>query len=185
MPIFGSMVPPSSDRGEWLSLRVANIQDWKLDLSDQRFIDLPSNLIQRHSVSDGDLLMARAIATQEHLGKSIVVHPGKHRWAFDSHLMRLRFDQSKVFPEFIHSLLRTPGGRSLFLGVTRRSAVQFNVNTKEIASLKIPVPPIPAQRDFVQLSKSKDQLALQNFKSLSELDSLFASLQHRAFRGEL
>ena len=74
-PIIGTMLPPSDGGGSWLSLRVANIQDWRLDLSDQKFVDLPVRTVERHGVRDGDLLMARAIVSQEHLGKAVVARP--------------------------------------------------------------------------------------------------------------
>jgi hypothetical protein len=40
-PNFGSMNPPSKAEHEWLSLRLANIRDWNLDLTDAKYIDLP------------------------------------------------------------------------------------------------------------------------------------------------
>ncbi len=184
-PIFGTMIPPAVDGGDWLSLRVANIQEWKLDLSDRKNVQLPASMIKRHSVSDGDLLMARAIASQDHLGKCVVAYPGSQKWAFDSHLMRLRFDLNKAEPEFIRSFLRTPGGRQIFLKASRRSAVQFNINTKEIAALKIPAPPVALQREFVSRVCTLDGLRESDMSSLALLDALFVSLQYRAFRGEL
>lgn len=184
-PIFGSMVPPEATQRSWLSLRVGNIQGGKLDLSDSKFIDLPDECVTRHSVRDGDLLLARAIASREHLGKCVVAYPGERRWAFDSHLMRMRFDRTKALPEYIQNLLVTPGGRSLFLGVTRKSTVQYNVNTKEMAGLRIPLPPLPLQQEFARRMAAVEGLRASQRASLATLDELFASLQHRAFRGDL
>lgn len=184
-PIFGTMIPPSIEGGTWLSLRVANIQDWQLDLTDQKFVELPASTVERHSVKNGDVLLARAIASQEHLGKAVVVYPNGRQWAFDSHLMRLRFNPDRAEPEFVRSLLMTPGGRRLFLKVTRRSVVQFNINTKEIAGLHIPLPPAHLQREFVHRRASVEKLKEAQRASLIEMDALFNSLQHRAFRGEL
>lgn len=183
-PNYGTMTP-AAEQGSWLCLRVANIQDWKLNLTDQKYVDLPSSALERHSVLDGDLLLARAIATQEQLGKAIVAYPGDQKWAFDSHLMRIRFDQNKAKPEFVSTLLRTPGGRSLFLKRTRRSSVQFNINTKEISALRIPVPPIDLQREFIDRLSAITSLKSSHRAHLSHLDELFASLQQRAFRGDL
>lgn len=140
-PIFGTMIPPVAEKCGWLALRVGNIQDWTLDLTDSKYVDLPTASQERHAVNDGDLLMARAIASQDHLGKCVVAHPNGARWAFDSHLMRLRFDQRRTEPEFIRHLLMTTGGRSLFLKSSRKSTVQFNINTKEVSALRIPLPP--------------------------------------------
>jgi type I restriction enzyme S subunit len=184
-PIFGTMIPPVAGGGEWVSLRVANIQDWRLDLSDEKHVSLPREAVERHSVRDGDLLMARAIASQEHLGKAVIAYPGERKWAFDSHLMRLRFKQERVLPEFVRHLLMTPGGRQLFLRASRRSAVQFNINTKEIAALRIPLPPLKLQESFVRHTRAVEELRSCQCRSRTELDALFASLQHRAFRGEL
>ena len=184
-PIFGTMIPPSVDGGSWLSLRVGNIQDWQLDLSDQKFVELPLNTVERHAVKDGDMLMARAIASQDHLGKAVIVHPGEQKWAFDSHLMRLRFNQSKALPEVIRHLLMTPGGRSLFLKAARRTAVQFNINTKEMAALNVPLPPIALQQEFARRVGAVEKLKQAQRAALAEQDALFATLQHRAFRGEL
>jgi type I restriction enzyme, S subunit len=184
-PIFGSMIPPVPEKLGWLSIRVGNIQNWSLDLSDKKYIDLQSESIERHRVKDGDLLLARAIASQDHLGKCIIAHPGEETWAFDSHIMRIRFDNNFAEPEFIRHLFMTEGGRSLFLSASRKSTVQFNINTKEIAALKIPVPSITLQQEFAQRIEAIEQLKTKHRESLNHLDNLFASLQHRAFRGEL
>jgi type I restriction enzyme S subunit len=184
-PIFGSMIPPEVDGGSWLSLRVGNIQDWRLDLADRKFIELPTNMQQRHSVRDGDLLLARAIASQEHLGKAVVVYPGKQKWAFDSHLMRLRFNPQRADPRFIQTLLKNPSGRALFLRASRRSAVQYNINTGELSGLVVPIPSIEAQRDFIRVVDQIGKLHMHEIGAQASLNSLFASLQDRAFRGAL
>lgn len=184
-PIFGTMISPSVSGGEWVSIRVANIQNWQLDLRDEKYVALQPGMIARHSVKDGDLLMARAIASQDHLGKAIIAYPGSRKWAFDSHVMRLRFDPTLAQPEFIRHLLMTTGGRQLFLKASRRSAVQFNINTKEIKKLRIPIPPLSLQNDFARRVANVEKLKAVYRASLAELDVLFASLQYRAFRGEL
>lgn len=184
-PIFGSMIPPSSEGGSWLSLRVGNIQNWELNLVDKKYIELPKSMIGRHSVRNGDILLARAIASQEHLGKAIIVNPEGRKWAFDSHLMRLRFNLQKVEPMYIRSLLMTEGGRGLFLQSSRRSSVQFNINTKEISQLSVPIPPLELQNEFSNKINHIEHIKVQHKYLLAKEESLFSSLQHRAFAGEL
>lgn len=184
-PIFGTMIPAEAEKGSWLCLRVANIQDWQLTLEDKKYVDLPTSAIERHSVQAGDLLMARAIASQEHLGKCVVAQPGDELWAFDSHLMRLRFRADKALPEFIRQMLRTPGGRNIFLKASRKSSVQYNINTKEISALEVPLPPLPLQQTFATRIASIEALKATHRRALAALDMLFASLQQRAFAGAL
>jgi len=47
------------------------------------------------------------------------------------------------------------------------------------------LPPISLQREFARRVKAVESLKASHRASLTELDALFASLQHRAFRGEL
>jgi type I restriction enzyme S subunit len=111
-PNYGTMLKPTLDVKPWHSLRVANIQRGELSLADKKFVDLPASDERRHAVTDGDLLMARAIGSLDHLGKCVVARPGEQRWAFDSHLMRIRVDPRRILPEFVKYCFETPGGAS-------------------------------------------------------------------------
>jgi type I restriction enzyme S subunit len=51
--------------------------------------------------------------------------------------------------------------------------------------IEIPVPPITLQREFARRVTAVEALKTAHRASLAELDALFASLQHRAFKGEL
>ena len=51
--------------------------------------------------------------------------------------------------------------------------------------IRVPVPPIPLQREFARRVTAVEALKTAQRASLAELDALFATLQHRAFRGEL
>jgi type I restriction enzyme S subunit len=49
----------------------------------------------------------------------------------------------------------------------------------------IQFPPVDRQQEFARSVRTAESLATVYGKSLAELDALFHSLQHRAFRGEL
>lgn len=58
--------------------------------------------------------------------------------------------------------------------------------TMELLSrIRVPVPAIELQREFARRVAAVEKLKAAQRASLTELDALFASLQHRAFRGEL
>jgi type I restriction enzyme S subunit len=59
------------------------------------------------------------------------------------------------------------------------------VGIGEIKAFKIVLPPITLQREFALRMAAVEKLKTTQRASLAELDNLFASLQHRAFRGEL
>ena len=59
------------------------------------------------------------------------------------------------------------------------------LNMGIIKEMPVLVPPLPLQQDFARRVAAVEQLRSTQQASLAKLDELFASLQHRAFRGEL
>jgi len=62
---------------------------------------------------------------------------------------------------------------------------QKNINLGILRSLKLPLPSLELQAEFAARVAEIDKLKAQHRTHLAKLDALFASLQHRAFRGEL
>jgi type I restriction enzyme S subunit len=59
------------------------------------------------------------------------------------------------------------------------------VSKSRFEEIRFISPPLPLQKEFAQRVEAVEKLKATHRASLSQLQSLFASLQHRAFRGEL
>jgi len=64
-------------------------------------------------------------------------------------------------------------------------SAQKNINLEILRGLDVPTPRGELQREFARRIAAVETLKVKHRGSLDELDALFASLQHRAFRGEL
>ncbi len=62
---------------------------------------------------------------------------------------------------------------------------QPKLNRSNLDRIPVPLPPLDLQREFARRIAAVEKLKTAQRTALAELDSLFASLQHRAFRGEL
>jgi type I restriction enzyme, S subunit len=62
---------------------------------------------------------------------------------------------------------------------------QKNINLAILRGLELPLPPLDLQRTFASRVAAIDKLKSHLRAHLAKLDALFASLQHRAFTGEL
>jgi type I restriction enzyme, S subunit len=71
------------------------------------------------------------------------------------------------------------------LGLATSGSTFKRINLSAIRKLKILVPPQVLQEKFESIFTKHRQLCKQLHRSKAELDVLFASLQHRAFNGEL
>jgi type I restriction enzyme S subunit len=60
-----------------------------------------------------------------------------------------------------------------------------DLHLDQIQNFLIPLPSMDRQSDFARCVEAVEKMRTTHRASLAELDALFASLQHRAFRGEL
>ena len=103
----------------------------------------------------------------------------RNSWVTDNALFvserspRLNFEY--LFHALIHARLNQYASRS----------GQPLVSGSRIYPVRILVPPIDLQKDFEIRLATTDRLRSHSHASSAQLDSLFAALQHRAFRGEL
>jgi type I restriction enzyme S subunit len=90
----------------------------------------------------------------------------------DSHFVRFLFQQPKFHMEISQRASGTSGSMK-------------NISQDKVLTIKTGLPPIDLQREFARRITAVEKLKTAQRTALAELDALFASLQHRAFRGEL
>lgn len=183
-PQIGIIKPAHAD-GCYPVIRVGEIGNRQVELEKCGRVTLSDQETEKFRCNLGDVLLARAIGSESHLGKASMLQKTDQIVVFDSHVMRLRFDLDIMLPDFFLQWLTTQGGRHLFMKKAGRTAVQFNVNGKQISSIDIPLPPITKQREFSRIY-TKIMNSLSKSENIQESsDNLFNSLLQRAFRGEL
>ncbi len=100
-------------------------------------------------------------------------------WVTDNALYVSRFDESLQFEYLAFALQRANLNR-----VASQSG-QPLVSASRIYPVEILVPTIDSQQTFATRIQAVESLKSTHRAALAELDALFASLQHRAFTGQL
>lgn len=135
--------------------------------------------LRRYTVRPGDVL----ITIMGTVGRCAVVPEDVGTAINTKHLCCISLDRSKCLPEYLHGyFLNHPTARE-YLRKTSKGAVMDGLNMGIIKNLPLLLPPIDEQREYVATLTAIDSLGRQ--LRTRDLDSLFATLQHRAFRGEL
>lgn len=174
---------PSEANGAVPMLRMNNISySGKLDLTELKYIDLTPSERDRYLLANGDVLFNRTNSA-ELVGKTAVFR--SHRpMTYAGYLVRLR-PNAFGHGEYISGLLNSPYGKKTLRGMCKSIVGMANINAQEVQSIPCPIPPIELQQEFANrlagLEKSK---AMQDI-AIGSLESLFESLQHRAFQGTL
>lgn len=85
---------------------------------------------------------------------------------------------------YLLHLLRAPGTQH-WISRQIKGATFREITLTRLRELPVVVPPMFLQRAFSRRVEAVDKLTASHRSSFFKLDELFASLQHRAFRGEL
>jgi type I restriction enzyme, S subunit len=137
-------------------------------------------------VKPGDLLFARK-NTYELVAACALVRETRHRLLMSDLIFRLRLrPRAAVDSCFLHQLLIYPTKRRDIQRLAGGSAGSMpNISKARLGSIAIEVPPSELQREFRRrIAVVESQKSIQR-ASLSMLEALFATLQHRAFTGDL
>jgi len=116
-------------------------------------------------------------------GHSAVVET-KVPFVFQRHIAQIKPKRECVNPHFLSALLESDALRRQADRVAKGVA-QKTVTLADLKSFRIPVPHIDAQIKFANKIAIVEKIRARARDHLVHLDTLFSSLQHRAFRGEL
>lgn len=89
-------------------------------------------------------------------------------------------DLERITLEYLAAVLKLRG-----MADTISGTAQPQITRQNLEHVKLPLPPLNLQREYAGRSAAVEQVKSRQIESLSALDTLFTSLQNRAFRGEL
>jgi type I restriction enzyme, S subunit len=180
---FGSNL--KSEHYKEIGVRVVRLQnigvgefldDDRAFISDEHFDQL-----DKHECLPGDVL----VGTMGNPNLRACILPSYLPRALNkADCVQIRPDEKYCNARYICALLNAPStekmAHDLILGQTRA-----RISMGRLRGLEVPHPPLSEQHSFAQRIDKLQLLKDVALQSAATLDALFASLQHRAFRGEL
>ncbi len=137
--------------------------------------------LSRYTVHAGDVL----ITIMGTCGRCAIVPDDIPRAVNTKHLCCITLDHTKCLPVFLHAyFLQHPIARR-YLARKAKGAIMAGLNMGIIRDMPIPRAPIDLQKEFAEIVNAVGSLKRVQRQAETEVKALLASLQHRAFRGEL
>ena len=130
-------------------LRLVELQDGFIDYTNTNRIQLSDEEKQRYLLADGDFLFARVNGNPENVGRCAVFNDIGEPVYHNDHIIRVRFDQEIINGVFASKLLNGPYVKSQIRAKVNTTAGQFTVNQGGLGSVRIPLPPLSLQNDFM------------------------------------
>ena len=160
-----------AESGEYF-ITIKNVKDCKITLSEVQHIIPPNNAeAKRTKVQEDDLL----ISITADLGRTGVITKeiADYGAYINQHLICIRLDKDFVLPLYAAYYMESDAGKCQFQA-KNQSAVKAGLNFNSIKTLRLMLPPIKLQEEFVafvesvEKSKSKLENSLQKFETLKK-----------------
>ncbi len=157
-----------------------NVTQGRLDLSDVNYISPEdfAEINRRSKVDVGDIILPM-IGT---IGSPIIVE-AEPNFAIKN-VALIKFSAESPPAIFVHHLLSGQYFQH-YVGLRNRGGTQKFISLGDLRAFPLVIPPKDEIHIFVERIIATAALAATKRSAVSECDSLFAALQHRAFRGEL
>ena len=156
---------PAADPISVHYLRVANVQDGYLNLSDMSVIQLSRRDLSRYTVLPGDVLMNEG-GDLDKLGRGAIWRGESYPCVHQNHVFVVRC-KSTLLPDYLNVWTTTSPARRFFLLAGKQTTNLASISKTSLGELPVAVPPIAEQRAIAEALSDVDGL-------LGGLDRLIA-----------
>lgn len=177
---YGILKPGPDIEGGVSYVRVADMQDRGIRAAGvRRTTATIAKEYRRSSLRPGDLLMS----IRGHVGRFAFVPD----WLEGANITQDSARLAVADPDaaiYVRAAMESPPLQHWMARRTKGAAVQ-GINLGDLRELPLPSPPHELQRDFAARIRAAEAQREASLRTLGPIDEMFASLQSRAFRGEL
>jgi type I restriction enzyme, S subunit len=164
-------------------MRVANVQDGYLDLSEIKDITVKAKDFEKYQLKAGDVLMTEG-GDFDKLGRGAIWSGQIANCIHQNHVFRVRLCD-RYISEFFAYYLQTPFVKQYFLKCAKKTTNLASINITQLKGLPIPDESIGKQQSFLRIIDELKALKEANFEQQEQANAHFNSLMQRAFKGEL
>jgi len=172
--------------GEWGVLKLGAVTWCEYNPLENKALPPQEKTDPTYEVKVGDLLFTRK-NTYDLVAACVLVRNTPTRLLLPDLIFRFCLKPDALIDScFLHQLLIEPRKRREMQKLASGSSSSMpNISKAKLQTVLIEVPPLPLQQQFAQRIAAIEALKATQREAIVQLDRLFASLQHRAFRGEL
>lgn len=178
---------PMQPKGGLPILRMGNIQDGGVLLSDLKFVSLPAKVIAPYRLQRGDVLFNRT-NSQEWVGK-VGLYRHDTPAVFASYLIRLVADSAKVDNYYLGHVLGSYSSQCRIKRYATPGVQQVNINATNLGKVLIPLPVgdegLEEQRQIAAMLEAADAMIRSYEPIMAAQQALKKSLAHDLLTGRV
>lgn len=153
---------------KWPYLRVANVQDGRMNLDEITTIEVPPDVAARCELRLGDVLMTEG-GDNDKLGRGAVWRGEIPNCLHQNHVFAVRPDPALLRPEYLAALTASAWGRAYFMATAHQTTNLAATNRAKVGRFPLPLPPFASQ----------DRILREVGEQLERLDTIQTEARHQ------
>ena len=159
-------------------LRMGNVTyDGHLDCEDMKYAEFTDREFEKYALREGDILFNRT-NSKDLVGKT-GIWDGRFEAVPASYFIRLRVKETVVDPVYVWALMNSSAMKHWLFNTARGAIGQANINSQEVKSLPLPVPPIALQHRYAEIVETAQAASKLAESGPGVVSALTASLTFR------
>ena len=165
-------------------LRVANVQDGHLDLTEIKTMPVPTSEVERYKLRYGDVVLTEG-GDFDKLGRGFIWRSEIPLCIHQNHVYAVRTQRNRLLPEFFAYQAQSPYGKAYFLKVAHKTTNLACINTTKLKAFPVLIPTLDEQREIVASLDAIDRKTNLHRRKRAVLEELFKALLHKLMAGEI
>lgn len=132
-------------------------------------IKLTESELEKNSLDDGDLIFGRRSVVESGAGKCSIVLSPSESLVFESSIIRVRLDKSKVNPLFYFYWFKSPRGRAVIKAIVTGANVK-GIKGSDLRNILVDEPPKKTQDIIADSARNYDLLIQTNQQRIALLE---------------
>ncbi|MEH2279763.1 MAG: restriction endonuclease subunit S [Nostoc sp.] len=164
-------------------LRVANVQDGYLDLSEVKTIHIYKEELSRYLLQPNDVLMNEG-GDYDKLGRGTVWRGQIPLCLHQNHVFRVRPNIDYLFSDFLAFISASSYGKNFFILNSKQSTNLASINSTQLKSFPIPCPPVLEQKKIIVIYEKIEILIKIEQKKHDNLQKIKIGLMQDLLTGK-
>ena len=161
-------------------MRVANVKDGHIDLSEIKTIAATKEEITRYILQKGDVLLTEG-GDRDKLGRGAIWNGALSECIHQNHIFRVRTLSMIMNPVYFAEYLKYSKAKNYFLRAAKQTTGIASINMTQLRSLPVLLPPLPLQQEFAdRIDAIEEQKALFE-TGLEKLEMNYRALMQEYF----
>jgi type I restriction enzyme S subunit len=165
-------------------LRVANVQDGRIDTSEMKSIRILRAELPKYLLRTGDVLLTEG-GDLDKLGRGAMWDGRIPQCITQNHVFRVRCNESRVLPGYLSAYIGSPMGKAYFLKIAKQTTNLASINSTQLKALPLPVPDLPDQSALIDLMTAGSSQVTVERRRLVKLQTLRHGLMDDLLTGRV